>query len=120
MIISKIRRSNRQKEFVNEITDFLNSILVFEIPSDSHMTNYFYEDPTPSEIGGYNWAFRFPGATRGYIVLDENYTIMSLKIFTDISVIYDLEKTDDFLQFVGKKICLDKMKGDKSDDQGFN
>jgi len=48
--------------------------------------------------------FRYPGATRGYVSLDKDYLVVSLEIFDDIQVIYDLNKLDGFNQFIGRKI----------------
>lgn len=52
------------------------------------------------------WLIRFPGATRGYIKVDENEIIEDIKIYKDSCIYIDIEGLEQKLKdkFLGMKI----------------
>lgn len=97
------RKGTISEEYVNDLTKKLDEIMSFDV-TEYRIRHYLFEKPIRSKHGGYNWAFRYPGATRGCVVLDDEMVIVECIIYTDIQSIYDMSKVSLLDQFVGLKI----------------
>lgn len=103
-------------EYYGEITKFIDRYLISE--ADKRMMEQGYC------LGTYLWgleqyddfkgtAFRFPGATRGHIELDDNNVITAIKFYGDtcfgearLNPLYDRKIENDIKVFLGKKLIF--------------
>lgn len=103
-------------EYYGEITEFIDKYLISE--TDKRMMEEGYC------LGTYLWgleqyddfkatSFRFPGATRGYIKVDNNDIIIDIRFYGDtcfgegrLSPLYDRKVINDVGIFLGKKLVF--------------
>lgn len=85
----------------------------YRILKDSWSKTYLYGDENGVEISQYGLiAIRVPGATRGYIKVDENLIIQDLVIYEDsykaALACYKSEVLEVRAKFIGSKLDLQK------------
>lgn len=85
--------------YKNIITDYLDKYLIKCDNCEGFYSNYIYTEP----ING-KWAIRVPGATRGYIKI-ENGIIEEIELYED-SFCYSTSVYDELDKFIGMEIDL--------------
>lgn len=99
-------------KYYSEITDICDKYLNDKAKSiskslDLNLANYIMYWGTYNGIT--EWVIRFPGATRGKIVVDKNDIIKEICIYDDIydtNDIYEEGLDDELQKFVGTKLKL--------------
>lgn len=98
--------------YLNKLTVELDKHIVFE--SGCSFNNYIYD-----KIGD-KWTIRYPGATRGYIRVDEEEIIQEIVLYDDkyrTDKIYKKNVRDCFDKFIGMKIVIKEMSDAKKEMQ---
>jgi len=90
------------EEYVNELTKEMDKHLDVSGYPESWCT-YIYESK-PNHNGWY--AFRFPGATRGGIKVNEDNVIEKIEFFRDIDFLYKESVEEAVKKFIGDKIVI--------------
>lgn len=87
----------------NDLTREMDTYLHHIYP---HMNTYIYDH----SLTGESWSIRYPGATRGCILIDKNNIITDIILNNDgyTEKIYKQEVKDCFKKFIGMKFVLVK------------
>lgn len=92
-------------KYYSEITDICDKYLngkAKSISNDLNLANYIMHWGTYNGIT--DWVIRFPGATRGRIVIDKNDIIKEICIYDDTNDIYEEGLDDELQKFIGSKL----------------
>ena len=93
-LLTVIEKSN----YVNDFTKELDTVLKHKAESIEFYTYlYHYSDDT--------WVFRYPGATRGHIKIDDNNIITEIKIYKDTNI-YKPEAEEICKKYIGYKLMF--------------
>lgn len=88
--------------FVNEFTAYLDRHTLKDKLNDV-FCNYVYHEP----YDAHTYLIRYPGATRGKIVVGDDMTIMQIGLYEDCNnFIYDGTVGKDLTLFVGRKLVF--------------
>lgn len=89
-------------DYVCDLTREMDMCLNIERHS---FNTYIYHE----KIDGY-WLIRYPGATRGKIVVDENDVIKNIILYdnTYVARIYGYKVKNIFKKYIGKKIIIEE------------
>lgn len=102
-------------DFVCELTEFIDSYLIHNV---KYMCTYLYNDlgfaSTPNLL---QIAFRYPGATRGDIILERlsshRFKIVGFHFYTDVCfnrfAIYKPELANDLDKYIGKILDFSRV-----------
>lgn len=94
-LITKIE--DRLSYLSNDLTKEMDTYLVYQ-NSEHPMKTYIYDKFKDK------WTLRFPGATRGYIKVDENEIITEIVLYDDTVGIYKPEVRECFDKYIGMQI----------------
>lgn len=89
-------------EFVNDFTREMDKHLI------RHTNDYFKTYIDDHKYKNNSYAFRYPGVTRGCIMLDDNNIITRIILYKDIPAIYDDEAEKIFDKYIGMALVLDR------------
>ena len=109
-----VYKKYEDKHYIGEITEFIDKYIVEKYKDDytnwSSRTYLWGLEENESFKGT---AFRWPGATRGYIVLDKDNIITDIVFYPDTSFgterliqLYDRKVEEDVKVFIGKKLVF--------------
>ena len=87
-----------KRDYVNDFTKELDTILKHKVEGVNFNT-YLY--PYSDDI----WVFRYPGATRGHIKIDDNDIITDIKIYEDTNI-YKPEAEEICKKYIGYKLTF--------------
>lgn len=87
-------------QLVNKLTLEMDK---FRKPECRHFETYVFDEP----IGKF-WFIRYPGATRGKIVVDENMIIQKISLYNDTRDIYEDSVDKIFEKYIGMKLIIKK------------
>lgn len=103
--------------YVGEITDFIDKYIVDKHKHErmeSFFKTYLWGLEENESFKG--TAFRWPGATRGYIALDKDDIITDIVFYPDtsfgtarLSQLYDRKVEEDVKVFIGKKLVFKEV-----------
>ena len=96
-----ISKRNGYNEYVNDFTRELDKYTEGSIID--MFCNYIYREP----IRG-TYVFRYPGATRGNITVDENMIITGIRIYEDSMELYKNHPKDIFDKYIGLKLVFEE------------
>ena len=99
-------------DYVNDLTKEIDKHLESTEWPENFRT-YIYGDK-PNNHGWYS--FRFPGATRGGIKVNEDNIIEKIEFFKDITLIYKDSVEEAVKKFIGYKIIINNPKEDVSNE----
>lgn len=96
-------------EYINLTNDFTRELDNYLIPElkklkeeKDYGATYIYENPF-----GNKWLFRYPGATRGNLEVDDNMIIKNITLYNDgcnTDSIYEPNVKDCFQKYIGMKL----------------
>lgn len=108
-----IKYGGSRVEFVGEITRAWDNCIkgtpIKKKRFHRSICTYIYADPDERIFDKEEnyLAVRFPGATRGYLTVNKDGIIIGYKVYTDISLLYNLDKIDKKMKyFMGKKLVF--------------
>jgi hypothetical protein len=104
IISNLLEKFSTWSEYENEITKTLDRYLHSEHKKSvrgGYGSNYMIFGDVKNEA-----SFRFPGATRGHIVWDEDCMINEIKIYDDMQPIYKKSVMKELDKFIGAKIII--------------
>lgn len=93
----------KRKHSVYLINKLTLEMDTFRKPEYRHFETYIYDEPI-----GRIWLIRYPGATRGKIVVDENMIIQKISLYDDSRDIYEDLVDKIFEKYIGMKLIIKK------------
>lgn len=94
------KKEGRFSYLSNDLTKEMDKYLVYQ--NSKHPMNTYIYDKFKDK-----WTLRFPGATRGYIKVDENEVITEIVLYDDTVGIYKPEVRECFNKYIGIKIVVE-------------
>lgn len=98
--MKKLKTIKRRFCLINELTLEMDK---FRKPACRRFETYIYGEPI-----GHMWLIRYPGATRGAIVVDENMIIQKISLYNDTRDIYEDSIDKIFDKYIGTKLVIKK------------
>lgn len=95
------KKESKLKDYTNDLTREMDSFLK---SNNKHFENYIYDKFQNK------WIIRYPGATRGYIEVDENDIIVDIVLYHDsmeTDKIYLPEIRECFSKYIGMKLVIE-------------
>lgn len=86
----------------NDLTREMDNYLIKSIDSTrlkTYIYDYFFEESMC-------YAIRFPGATRGFIRINEENIIKEIKLYDDLKEIYENDVINCFRKYIGMKLII--------------
>lgn len=98
-----ITKKDEYIELTNNLTREMDSYYVYDKKYLEHMKTFLY--PYNKNV----WLIRFPGATRGRIILDDNDKIIEIELYHNehkTDEIYKPQVRECFKKYIGMKLVI--------------